>query len=432
MKYLKKFESFVDNFSDTADPDYHKNHHLGNKIVDSLSEKDIYLIRKPDSWEEVEDDAVDFEDLPSETLKMLFELPLYKVNDIDDLNQIFSLDKTDFAGADDWLLQAKKDLESGNIKSTNLIFYESLNVEHQYFLIQFKFNEVDCGLFVDTQGFNYMRYVLMIKSFSDLYDYYKKEIRLREQFDYVDSLFLLNESTTSEKLNQIWSKVVDRCKGLPDSVKRKIVKYTIASMLALGSVSTISNIIKSYQTEDVVIKDAVDESFSQFKDATQLRVSAEGKQHIKEHEGLELVAYDLKDGRITIGYGHAEPSNKSKYRVGQKINKEQAEKLFQNDLKVAADGVRRIFAEWKNKGIERKITQDQFDALVSMALNQGVSSLRQSEVIQHLKRGDYKIAGEKIRTQATSDRYPGLKSRREVESDLFLSYLDDESPSTKL
>ena len=38
---------------------------------------------------------------------------------------------------------------------------------------------IDCGLLVDTQGFSYMRYVSLIKEFGDMYDYYKKDLELR-------------------------------------------------------------------------------------------------------------------------------------------------------------------------------------------------------------------------------------------------------------
>jgi GH24 family phage-related lysozyme (muramidase) len=131
-----------------------------------------------------------------------------------------------------------------------------------------------------------------------------------------------------------------------------------------------------------VIKDKLEDS--PFKDATTLKLSQDGWNQIKAEEGDPknpgepvLKAYRLGDGKITVGWGHAEPVKISKYRNGQVITKEQAKKLLQEDLRESADGVRRIFKEWKDKGIERKITQDQFDALVSMCLNLGVSGLRQ-------------------------------------------------------
>lgn len=139
----------------------------------------------------------------------------------------------------------------------------------------------------------------------------------------------------------------------------------------------------------------------------------------------------IGDGKITVGWGHAEPVKTSKYKKDQVITREEAKKLLQEDLNRSADGVRRIFKEWKDKGIERKITQDQFDALVSMAFNLGVSGLRKSDVIQHIKKGDYKKAGESIKKQSLSKKFSGLESRREREADLFLSYLE-ETPEAQI
>lgn len=425
MKYLKKFEFF-----EIDDNELYKNQNIGNSIIDRLESKDIFPVRKPDSWEEVEENSIDFEDLDNETLKLIFKLPVYKANQLLD---VFDRKKHVVLGTgQDIFDQELEDLYSGktDIRNTNYIFYESLKIKYQYFIIHFDLPDFNCALLVDTQGFDYMRYVIMIRNFSDLYDYYKKEVELSEHYRYIDSLIQLNESLVdTEKIKQVWTKILDRVKGLPSSMKRKIVIYGIASLMALGSVSTITNIIKSYQTEDVIIKDAVDEAFSQFKDATKLRVSAEGKEHIKNHEGIELTAYKLGDGKITIGYGHAEPTHKSKYRVGQKISKEEADKLFQKDLKKTADGVRRIFSEWKEKGIDRKITQDQFDALVSMAFNMGISGLRQTDLIQQIKAGNLEKAGELIKTtKINDDTFPGLRDRREKEAEMFMSYLNENQP----
>jgi lysozyme len=271
-----------------------------------------------------------------------------------------------------------------------------------------------------------MKYLMKFESF----DSYKGET-LEEHYSYIDSLILLNEGLIDEeKIKQIWNKIVDRVKGLSDSTKRKIVTYGIASLLAIGSIGAIMNVINKYQTEDVVIKDAVDQAMSNFKDPTKLKVSSHGREHIKNHEDIKLVAYTIGDGKVTVGYGHAEPIGKSKIKKGQKITPELADKFFQKDLKVAADGVRRIFNEWKEKGIEVKLTQDQFDALVSMAFNMGVGSLRQSDLIQKIKAGELEKAGNLIKTtNINDDTFPGLRDRREKEAEMFMSYLNEPNQS---
>ena len=103
-----------------------------------------------------------------------------------------------------------------------------------------------------------------------------------------------------------------------------------------------------------------------------------------------------RDAR-TIGYGHAERIGKSKYREGQRITEEEADKLLRSDLKEKADGVRRIFSNWKEEGIDIKITQSMFDALVSIAFNAGVGGLSRSPIMAFLKERDYEKAAESIK-----------------------------------
>jgi len=62
-----------------------------------------------------------------------------------------------------------------------------------------------------------------------------------------------------------------------------------------------------------------------------------------------------------------------------------------------------------------------FDALVSRAFNAGVGGLRNSEVVQHLKKGDYKMAADSIKTFRINPKFPGLATRREKESEMFLA-----------
>lgn len=150
-------------------------------------------------------------------------------------------------------------------------------------------------------------------------------------------------------------------------------------------------------------------------------LSQNGWDFIRNDEKLRLTAYDIKDGKITIGWGHAEPKKTSKYKVGDTITKSVAQKLLKKDLTKAADGVRRIFKQWEDKGIDVEITQNQFDALVSIAFNMGVSGLRMSQLIQDIKKGNLETAAETIKSEGTSDKFPGLVSRRMRESELFSS-----------
>jgi len=261
---------------------------------------------------------------------------------------------------------------------------------------------------------------------------------LQDHYNYIDSL-LINESI-GDNIVQYLRSVFKRIKNLSIDKKKTLLIYALSSLLMFSNSDKILSVINSdifIKNELVsnpelkeVIKDKLEDS--PFKDATTLKVSQDGWNQIKAEEGDPknpgepvLKAYRLGDGKITVGWGHAEPVKTSKYKVGDKISREEAKDLLKEDLKAAADGVRRIFKEWKDEGIERRITQDQFNALVSMAYNMGVGGLRRSDVIQHIKKGDYKTAGESIKKQSLSKKFGGLKIRRQRESNLFLSYLGE-------
>ena len=162
-----------------------------------------------------------------------------------------------------------------------------------------------------------------------------------------------------------------------------------------------------------------------YKDPLTLTTSKDAKDFIKQHERLRLSAYTLGDkigGKkaITIGYGHAKPYDQSKYKVGDKISRAEAERLFEEDVKRKEEGVKRIFRQWKEQGIDIKITQGMFDSMVSMAFNMGISGLRRSDVIQEVKKGDFHAALEKIPNERIGEKFSsGLKKRREAEAELF-------------
>ena len=261
---------------------------------------------------------------------------------------------------------------------------------------------------------------------------------MEEHFRYIDSL-LITESV-GDSVASYLRKVFQRIKNLSIEKKKTLLIYALSGLLMFSnsnkilSVINSDNFIKSELLSTPELKDVVKQKLeeSPFKDATKMKLSQDGWDQIKAEEGDPknpgepvLKAYKLGDGRITVGWGHAEPVKTSKFKKGQVISREEAKKLLQEDLGEAADGVRRIFKEWESKGIERKITQDQFDALVSMAFNMGISGLRQSDVIQHIKKGDYKTAGESIKSESLNKKFQGLESRREREANLFLSYLEE-------
>lgn len=248
---------------------------------------------------------------------------------------------------------------------------------------------------------------------------YNEELIVQQIIEYID--YSINESAD---VKSIWNNVVNKIKGLSASAKRKIIKYTIGSLLVFNTVTNVIQIISSSNAspEDKQIAiEMCEEKEEKYKAGYDFVLSQDGWNHIKNEEKCKLTAYKIGDGMVTVGYGHAEKIGKTKLRVGQKITQDKADEYLREDLKEAADGVRRMFKDWESEGVSIDITQSMFDALVSMAFNAGVGGLRRSDVVQHLKKGDYKTAADSIKTFRINPKFPGLASRREKESEMFLA-----------
>lgn len=240
---------------------------------------------------------------------------------------------------------------------------------------------------------------------------------------------------TKEDAIKYIEKVKDKIENLPSDLKKRIVKYIAYSLVGLLSLKQIEKYLdpplqSAVETEKEFIKKVI---------PPRIRKSSEGLiDHLKYEEGSiihkgqpNLVAYDLGDGAYTIGYGHAIfPDEQegfdflprySKIIPGRtKITKEDAEKLLKDDMREAESIVNRILDQWEEKGIKPPITQGMYDAMVSMSFNMG-RGIRTSDFIQAVKRGDFDLARKLILTTSENlfDEFPGLKSRRKKESEMF-------------
>lgn len=149
-----------------------------------------------------------------------------------------------------------------------------------------------------------------------------------------------------------------------------------------------------------------------------MNISSIGKDLIKEFEGLRLSAYDDGVGVWTIGYGTTIYPNKVKVKRGDACTKEQAETYLSNDLKA--------FEATVNSSVTVSLTQNQYDALVSITYNIGSGAFKNSTLLRKLNAGDYKgaadqflvwnkgtIGGKKVVIK-------GLDNRRHKERNLFL------------
>lgn len=153
-----------------------------------------------------------------------------------------------------------------------------------------------------------------------------------------------------------------------------------------------------------------------------MKTSEAGLAFISAHEGTVLRAYDdfrpgylLKPGdavkgTLTIGVGHTGPD----VFIGQTITQAQALELLKKDLAGAEADVERF--------VTAKVTQNQFDALVSFVFNVGGTNFRKSTLLRRLNSGDVAGAAQQfmVWNKSKGQVLPGLTKRRAAEADLFL------------
>lgn len=162
---------------------------------------------------------------------------------------------------------------------------------------------------------------------------------------------------------------------LPVSVRKRIALLCVAGALALAS---------SYTPSDL------------------------GVDVVKEYEGKKNSAY-LDPVRIpTICYGST-----SGVKLGQHRTDAQCDQMLRRDLGYAGLGI--------SKHVRTRITQGQYDALVSFVYNVGETQFRKSTMLRKINAGDCYGAGREfprwVKAQGTT--LPGLVTRRATERELF-------------
>ena len=141
-----------------------------------------------------------------------------------------------------------------------------------------------------------------------------------------------------------------------------------------------------------------------------MRISEEGKQLIRDFEGLRLSAYRDAVGVLTIGYGHTRG-----VRPGQVITRAEAEKLLSADLEPIE---RQLTADLGEDGV----LQCQFDALCSFCFNLGIGAYMHSTLRKYVKAGRDADADKEFGkwVHAGGRVLPGLVRRRKAERKMFL------------
>jgi lysozyme len=147
-----------------------------------------------------------------------------------------------------------------------------------------------------------------------------------------------------------------------------------------------------------------------------MKTSKQGLKLIERFEGLSLTPYKDCVGLYTIGVGHLIGDGRSlPSSWNRTLTVDECYELLASDVTKFELGVARY--------ITAKLTQNQFDALVSFAFNLGLGTLQRSTLRQKLNRGDkegaiktwlkYNMAGGQV--------VKGLDLRRKAEVSLFLS-----------
>jgi lysozyme len=129
---------------------------------------------------------------------------------------------------------------------------------------------------------------------------------------------------------------------------------------------------------------------------------------LKRLERLVLTRYALDDGGYTWGYGHYD---KNPNALPATITRDQAESIF-------ADDVTNRGEKWVKLYVTVPLSQNQFDALVSIAFNMSPASFKKFAVQVNAGNGIDGIAAQSVAW--VSPKYTnGIQNRRNRELDVF-------------
>ena len=140
-------------------------------------------------------------------------------------------------------------------------------------------------------------------------------------------------------------------------------------------------------------------------------LGAKGTALIQSFEELRLTPYQDQRGIWTCGWGHTGPD----VVPGVTYTLDQCNAWFRADTQAACNAITRY--------VDVALTQNQFDALVSLAFNIGVGAFAYSTLVKKLNQGDTAGAADQflVWDHTNGVQNPGLLRRRTAERDLFLA-----------
>jgi lysozyme len=158
-----------------------------------------------------------------------------------------------------------------------------------------------------------------------------------------------------------------------------------------------------------------------------MKVSQRCIDNIKKDEGVRQRPYQCPALLWTVGVGHVIDPNHAKVPLAERkalpipagwdrtLSMEEIDEILRKDLARFEAGVTRLCPV--------KLTQGQFDALVSFSFNVGLGNLQNSTLRMKVNRGDMEGAAEQflVWTKAGGKVLPGLVKRRTHEKEMFES-----------
>ena len=166
---------------------------------------------------------------------------------------------------------------------------------------------------------------------------------------------------------------------------------------------------KLNQSQVDKLNDVVDELQSKG-----MKTSQVGIELISSFEDTKLQAYDDGAGVWTIGIGTTIYPNGVKVKKGDKCTLEQAHEYLAHDMIE--------FEKTVNDSVKVPLSQNQFDALVSLAYNIGSTAFKNSTLLKKLNAKDYVGAADQflVWNKGGGKVLKGLVRRRDAERALFL------------
>lgn len=144
-----------------------------------------------------------------------------------------------------------------------------------------------------------------------------------------------------------------------------------------------------------------------------METSSKGLELIKQHEGCRLRAYKCPAGVWTVGYGSTRGVNQ-----WTEITRQEAEVRLREDLRTAERTVEKV------RYLQSRLTQCQFDALVSFVFNVGSGNFEKSTLRKKVlaNPADGSIRDEFLKwIHANGKPLEGLRKRRQDEAELYFS-----------